>query len=563
MVNFVDAIAAATDDDESRDRRSTATSTAERIRAGRETTGWPTLMELLKGDGKKIVSTVYDWLGGPTTDGRSASAEDWPDPEPLGGELPAVEPFDLRRLPGSFRRPVTDTSKRLSVPADYGAVGSVIGLAATVGRRAYIQPKVRDTRFLARPNLWGYIVAKSGLKKTPQLAESMTPLRTIEAGWGDEYQKNEAEYAWQKEEAEIRHNGWKQQATRAARKDQPLPPRPAEEVIAPVCKRLIVNDATPEKLREILRDNPGGVLLYRDELMGLLAELGKQGRETERQFLLECWNGDGDFKIDRIGRGTILAKHLCVSILGGIQPAQLRTYITEAVEGGQGDDGLMQRFQIAVYPDQPGPDSVRYVDEPPDFAAIEQAEKTYRRLTAMDPDKPRLYRFDEDAQDLFREWLPELDRKVLSSELHPALSSHLAKYRSLMPSLALLFELADGDGAGNRVSLEHAQQAAAFCDYLESHARRIYSVIISPERQAAAELGRHLQEEGWRRKEGVFAVREVYHKGWRGLTTPEAVRNALELLEDAGWVRRLEADRKNGRPTEMYMINPKLAREAQ
>jgi hypothetical protein len=48
-----------------------------------------------------------------------------------------------------------------------------------------------------------------------------------------------------------------------------------------------------------------------------------------------------------------------------------------------------------------------------------------------------------------------------------------------MPALALLFELADG--GVESVSLEHARQSAAFCDYLESHARRIYSMIISPE----------------------------------------------------------------------------------
>jgi putative DNA primase/helicase len=71
--------------------------------------------------------------------------------------------------------------------------------------------------------------------------------------------------------------------------------------------------------------------------------------------------------------------------------------------------------------------------------------------------------------------------KIRRNDLHPALISHLSKYRSLMPSLALLFELADRAsiegfdgsclaGRENFVSLEHTRQAAAFCDYLESHA---------------------------------------------------------------------------------------------
>jgi len=129
-----------------------------------------------------------------------------------------------------------------------------------------------------------------------------------------------------------------------------------------------------------------------------------------------------------------------------------------------------------------------------------------------------------------------------------------------MPSLALLFELADNEPPETfLVSLEHARQAAAFCDYLEAHARRIYSMMISPQRQAAVEIGRHLAN-GWKHKEGGFSVRDVYRNDWRGLDTPEKVRPALEILVDAGWIRQLETSKRTGRPTEIYAINPRLPR---
>ena len=127
-----------------------------------------------------------------------------------------------------------------------------------------------------------------------------------------------------------------------------------------------------------------------------------------------------------------------------------------------------------------------------------------------------------------------------------------------MPSLGLLFELAD-EGAST-VSLLHAQQAAAWGDYLESHARRIYSMILSPERLGATELGRHLAA-GWKRAEGMFTVRDVYRSEWRDLTTPEAVRRVLPILEDAGWVQLAEMQyRKEGRPSEICLVNPKVGR---
>jgi Protein of unknown function (DUF3987) len=51
---------------------------------------------------------------------------------------------------------------------------------------------------------------------------------------------------------------------------------------------------------------------------------------------------------DRIGRGTLHIRAACVSVLGGIQPGPLERYLRD-VFGGRGDDGLIQRFQLAVW----------------------------------------------------------------------------------------------------------------------------------------------------------------------------------------------------------------------
>jgi hypothetical protein len=116
----------------------------------------------------------------------------------------------------------------------------------------------------------------------------------------------------------------------------------------PTLRRYKTEDATVEKIGDLLIENPQGILNHRDELSGWFRSLDKQGREGDRAFYLESWNGTGSFDVDRIGRGSIHIPALCLSILGGIQPGPLSSYVYQAVQGEQGADGLLQRFQLLI-----------------------------------------------------------------------------------------------------------------------------------------------------------------------------------------------------------------------
>jgi hypothetical protein len=480
----------------------------------------------------------------------------WADPIPLGGELPAVPQFETALLPEVLRPHVEDTAERMQVSIDYPAAVMILALAGITNRRATIQPKASDTSWIVVPNLWGGIVAPPGLMKSPVIAEITRPLTQIEKLWRAEHDAAVADYEEQKEEVELRQQAWREQYKAAQKKATDPPLRPDGSINAPVPRRLITHDATAEKLHEIMRDNPAGVLLIRDELSSWLETLDKPGREGERGFFLSAWNGDSGYTMDRIGRGSIHVDACCVSVLGGIQPARLRSYLADALADGPSNDGLLQRFQLLVYPDPPR--HWQYIDRSPRADAIVSVQTLFETIAKWDPRDPHRFRFSAEAQELFVAFITELEGKLHSRDVHPAMLSHLAKYRSLMPSLALLFEIADG--GAELVSLSHARQAAAFCDYLESHARRVYSMIISPERQSAAELGRRLKD-GWKRTEGLFTVRDVYLKDWRGLHTPDAVRRTLSLLEDANWIRAVRRKGpEGGRPSEQYAINPKIWR---
>jgi putative DNA primase/helicase len=498
---------------------------------------------------------------------RTEAADDWPKPEPLPIELPAVDPFSEDLLPDSFRPLVKDMADRMQVPLDYPAVVVVLCLAGIVSRRAVIQPKENDTGWVVVPNLWGGIIAPPGFMKSPVIEAVTQALKQIQSEWRHQYEEELKDYARNKEEYDLRCAVWKDQYKKAAKDKKaakggdPAPERPENEPNQPSLRRLIVNDATFEALHKTLNENPAGLLEIRDELTGWLTQLDRPGREGERAFWLEAWNGNGAFTVDRIGRGTIHVPACCMSVLGGIQPGRLRSYLVDALKDGPGNDGLMQRFQVLVWPDTPP--EWQYVDRPPNAKMLNQADSVFRKLLDMDAEHPARYRFSSDAQALFVEWLAGLEAKVRAGDLHPALVSHLSKFRSLMPALALLFELADwaaGNGSPDTISLGNTKRAAAWCDdYLESHATRVYSCIVAPELRAARELADKIK----RRKvgaDGFFSCRDVYLKGWSGLDSPEAVKQAVEVLRDAGWVREAPIQPKGsgGRPSDRYRVNPQV-----
>jgi hypothetical protein len=164
-------------------------------------------------------------------------------------------------------------------------------------------------------------------------------------------------------------------------------------------------------------------------------------------------------------------------------------------------------------------------------------------------------RFTDEAQEVFDRWREELEDRLRTDELPPALESHLAKYRSLMPSLALVFQLiefVDGTGEGGAVELKSALQAAAWCEYLETHATRLYSAAENPAMEGARALLERIRNGDVSDRD---STRSVYRRHWARLSTPEEVSSACAVLEEFGWVR-IETGKTSGRSTTRLRLHP-------
>lgn len=496
-----------------------------------------------------------------------APNQQWPEPSQLGKSLLPVPKFVPELLPKVFRPWVGDIAHRLQCPPEFAAVGAMIGLAAVVGRRSVIRPK-RNDNWTVIPNLWGGLCARPSALKTPALDQALQPLRMLEAGAHEHFDGEAAAHRREKEIAEIKKAATKERIKAALKKNidaTSLYDELADEPLAPILRRFITHDPTVEKLGELMRENPRGILLFRDELVGFLRSLEREGRESDRAFFLEAWNGSNPFTSDRIGRGTIRIEATCVSMLGTIQPGVLTEYIADALRGGAGDDGLVQRFQLLVFPDEISKWS--YIDEVPNEEARSRALKAMQFLDQSDPvllggeveddGFSRIFRFDDEAQEVFIEYLADLERKLHSGDDHPAMNAHLGKYRSLMPSLALLNHLADSAANGTKgpVTAESAWSAVAMCDLLEAHARRIYGAALARGDNAARMLAEKIR---LRKLPEVFGARDVYNKGWSGLSTPDDARRALIVLEDSDWVRSFVMTDTGGRAKTTYTVNPRV-----
>ena len=520
-----------------------------------------------------LIQTATEWTPETAQAVLEKNAEDeWPDPEPLASpELPPVASMTPEMLPERFRAWLTDIARRMQCPLDFVAVAAIVAVASLIGAGCGIRPKVRDD-WEVICNLWGGPVARPSMMKTPALAEIIKILARMEAEEAESFEEAERFHEAAAEVHKAKRDALKAEMAAAAKNKKTA--RPMDVIQADMAslepddgvtrRRFKTNDATVEKLGELLNQNERGLLVFRDELTGLLLSWDREDRQSDRAFFLEAWNGSGSFTTDRIGRGTVDIKNTCLSILGGIQPGKLQAYLLQSANNLT-NDGMVQRFQLLAYPDEPA--GWDLIDDSPDRAARDRAAFIFRALAEMDfkqagaeseDDARPFFHFDKEAQSLFYEWLTELENKIRTEE-NPLLCEHFAKYRSLMPSLSLVFHLVDVAGGANSgpVTVRAAATAADWVDYLETHARRIYSLILDMGPRSAAALAAKIQKG---KVQDGFTARDIYRKQWTILDTPEIVSSACDELESLGWIRReKEASTQiGGRPTFKFFINPKI-----
>ncbi len=445
-------------------------------------------------------------------------------PRQLPSSRPNVMSLQADMIPDAIREYIFDVAERQQSLPDFVAVAAIIGLSGLLGRKALICPKQLDD-WSVTPNQWGAIIGRPSAMKSPSMKEALKPLRQFDTNAAQQFEEDKINYDEECQLIELEKLAAKDKAKKALKADNRQEAREALQrmdfIDLPVRQRLVVNDATIEKLGELLNENPNGLILVRDELSGWLSKLAKEEYQSDRAFYLECFDGNGHYTYDRIGRGTIEIQYCTLSIIGGIQPSKIATLVRDAIRGTS-DDGLIQRFQLAIWPDDIG--RWEWIDRAPNQQARAKYNTVFEMIHCLhfntEDDEPYRFRFTNDAQALFIKWMKENQDAARSPDIHPALESHILKMPQTIAGLALLFEIIDG--GRESVGIEATARALDWADYLISHAHRLYSLAINHSLDSA-----RLILERKSRLPDPFSTRDIQRKGWSGLDSIDAVNDAL------------------------------------
>jgi putative DNA primase/helicase len=486
----------------------------------------------------------------------------WPEPRPLPVGLPAVAEFDFELLPATLQPWARDICDRVQCPPDFVGVTVMASLGSVLGRKVGVCPQ-EHTDWIEVPNQWALVIGRPGVLKSPAMEAALSPVKRRAAHANESHEAERSDYEHKVKVAKLRAEAGEKQARKVLEKNANADVADfisGDAPEAPTLRRYIANDTTAASLGELLRQNPNGTLVFRDEIVSLLRTLDREDNADARGFYLTGWNGNSSYTFDRIGRGMNLCiPAVCISMLGSTQPGRIADYVRVAVKGGHGDDGLIQRFGLTVWPDI-GPDW-RNVDRWPDSKARQEANRVYEMLDELDAtavgaqsdddENPPFLRFDNAGRELFLEWRTKLEARLRANEMHQAIEAHLAKYRKLVPTLALILHLAD-NGTGP-VTERATLKALAWAEYLETHAGRLYASATNPDAAAAkAILAKIRQGELPHR----FAARDVYRAGWANLSDRGQVGDGLQLLLDLDWLVTHTRDTP-GRTATEYEVNPR------
>lgn len=464
--------------------------------------------------------------------------------EGLGKQQPWAEPDwsilqrEAQKAPvfptecfGNARSYLERAAAAVNVKPDYPAAMLLAAVGALIGK----QVSVRVNSDWIEPLItWQAIVGEPSSGKTPACRPIREYLNRVRIRMAE---KHEQEISAEVGFAEA--DGMAAAQIENIREKAKFPPR------------CVVNDSTAEALARIEARSPRGLLLFRDELAGLIEGLDRYNKGNgDRTFYLEAFNG-GPYTQDRVKDGEIAIPNHCFSIVGGIQPDRLRQLLTHTGS----DDGFASRL-LFFWPDQLPAGRI------PAGTQHDDLESALNRIDAFPIDDEGIeLGLSEEAYGVFDDWyLEDRGSRVGTKGKLGSAYGKLAGYVLRLAGILHILDWAFSEANGNcpfTISPKNVLAALTLIEkYFVPQLKRVYQ---DADRDPIDTIASGILNYCKKNKVREFSLRKARREweigGHRAAGAAKQFDTAADLLVDGEWIRKSFEAHSNAKS---FTVNPRL-----
>jgi replicative DNA helicase len=509
-----------------------------------------------------VLAHLAGELAESTTAARTGERS-WEPPMPIGaaGEVPA---FPVEVLPDWLGEYVTAVATATQTPPDLAGMLALAVLATVAAGAVEVEPRPGWREPLC---LFVAVGMDAGTRKSGVFTAMTRPVAEFER------QQAAAALPGITETAVLRRIADQAAATaeaaagkapasqqEEARAEAIARTAEASSLVVPPLPRWLVDDATPEALAGLLATYGRIALLSPEgDVFDQMAGRYNQAAGPNLGVYLKGHAGDL-LKVDRRGRPPEYVERPCLTIGLAVQPEVLRGLASRPGFSGR---GLLARFLYSLPASLVGHRQLGAPPVPPAVAdryALELHALAASLTTLAGADGPARLTLDQAAGELLLGFERDLEPRLAAGTGDLArLAGWAAKLAGATCRLAGLLHLAGHlrDGWARPIGADTFDGAVRLAGYLVDHALAVFDLMGADPRVDDA---RWLLDWIGRTNLTQFSRRDAHQAARGRFRKATDLEPALALLEEHGWVRRVDADparSKGGRPASpRFLVNP-------
>jgi hypothetical protein len=475
-----------------------------------------------------------------------------PWPEIILLDTNSLPEFPTHALPGVLRNWVEAESLATQTPADLAGLLALAVCSSTIARRVVVEPR---PGWEEPVNVYVAVLLEPGNRKSAVFSDATRSLCELEAELIEAARPSVARAQSERRQAETRLK--KREKVAAEKGDAEARHEAgnlAEELamqVEPVLPRLIVDDATSEKLGMMLAEQGGRIASMSPEggVFDLMAGLYSKNGLPQFGVYLMGHSGD-NLKSDRVSRSSVYVERPALTCAYAMQPQVIVGLAANPAFRGR---GLLARFLYSAPQSWIGR---RLIAPPPVSDAVRNAYSGIVKAMADIQDEKITLHLAIEAAATLEAWEAEIEAMLADGGQMEIMRDWGAKLAGATVRLAAVLHCVEYGPTGE-IDLPTLSGAIEIARYLVPHAEAVLSMMQAQD-GAGDEDARYVLR--WIERHGrrEFTKSEAQHQGKRRFLKAEDIDPALAELTRRGYIRLVPAELTGpGRPpSPKYEVNP-------